>query len=360
MYLWTRGHRGFDWTRPAEVECSYPRSCAGYLFNAWLHQSNQNVRASNHSHFEYPGPKRTRITHFTAIFQGHHVVKWTRYLPQYLKRTPCLTVVADVPTIWSPTVSFIIFAVVDKVKGTNNLTAAKAFTALSIITLVTEPASKLLAAMPQIAAALRCFQRLQDYMLSESFEDTRRSGTQADEHPLPSSTGSREQGKSASSNITEHDSLSRNAIEFKKATFLPTPKAESAVLSDVSVTIKSESIAFVLGPIGSGKTTLLKAILGELPCASGSIHVSSKDMSFCSQTPWLLNTTVRKNICGLGDEAIDVEWYESVLHSCALHQDMQQWPEGDRSIVGSKGFMLSGGQKQRVVSCHSQCLTWSI
>lgn len=134
-------------------------------------------------------------------------------------------------------------------------------------------------------------------MLSESFEDTRRSGTQAGEQPLPGPTDSKEQLLP----------LPENFIEFKDATFLPAPIAESAVLSDVNITIESESVVFVLGPIGSGKTTLLKAILGELPCASGSIHVSSKDMSFCSQTPWLLNTTVRKNICGLGDEAVDIE-----------------------------------------------------
>lgn len=251
-------------------------------------------------------------------------------------------VIADAPTIWSPTVSFIVFAIVDNIKGTSNLTAAKAFTALSIITLVTEPASKLLAAMPQVAAALGCFQRLQNYMLSESFEDTKRSGTQAGEQPFPGPTDSQEQ----------LFPLPENSIELMNATFLPAPIAESAVLSDVNITIKSESVVFVLGPIGSGKTTLLKAILGELPCASGSIHVSLKDMSFCSQTPWLLNTTVRKNICGLGDEAVDIEWYEKVVHSCALNQDMQQWPEGDRSIIGSKGFMLSGGQKQRVVCFH--------
>lgn len=29
-----------------------------------------------------------------------------------------------------------------------------------------------------------------------------------------------------------------------------------------------------------------------------------------------------------------------------LDEDMQNWLEGDLTVVGSKGFMLSGGQKQ--------------
>lgn len=60
---------------------------------------------------------------------------------------------------------------------------------------------------------------------------------------------------------------------------------------------------------------MLKAMLGELPCASGSMHVSSKRMSFCSQSPWLLNTTVKRNICGIEEGNIDMDWYQTVVHA---------------------------------------------
>lgn len=114
--------------------------------------------------------------------------------------------------------------------------------------------------------------------------------------------------------------------------------------------MKKGSLAIVAGPVGSGKTTILKAILGELPFQSGTVFISSKRISYCSQNPWLLNTSIKKNILGLFDEEIDEEWYRTVIHACCLDEDINQWPHGDQSVIGSKGLTLSGDQRQRVVS----------
>jgi ATP-binding cassette, subfamily C (CFTR/MRP), member 1 len=93
----------------------------------------------------------------------------------------------------------------------------------------------------------------------------------------------------------------------------------------------------------------MRAILGELPFDNGGISVSSTNMAYCSQTPWILNTTIQQNICGLKACApINEEWYQSVLYACALDQDLLQLIDGDRSVPGSRGITLSGGQKQRV------------
>ena len=40
--------------------------------------------------------------------------------------------------------------------------------------------------------------------------------------------------------------------------------------------------------------------------------------------------------------------YRRVIQACALEHDLQQWPHGDRTLVGEKGVSLSGGQKARV------------
>ncbi|KAE8369715.1 hypothetical protein BDV27DRAFT_152796 [Aspergillus caelatus] len=80
---------------------------------------------------------------------------------------------ANFPAIWSPVISFIVFSIQAKITGSQSLTSVRAFTSLSIIALVTAPAEKLLAVLPHIAAALGCFQRLQEYMLSDSMKDTR-------------------------------------------------------------------------------------------------------------------------------------------------------------------------------------------
>lgn len=107
----------------------------------------------------------------------------------------------------------------------------------------------------------------------------------------------------------------------------------------------------VVGPVGSGKTTLLKGILGELPCSSGLVEVSSKSIAYCGQSAWLLNGTVRENVCGFYTEkAPNDTWYDTVLRACCLDQDVLQLLKGDETVIGSKASSLSGGQRQRLVS----------
>ena len=39
-----------------------------------------------------------------------------------------------------------------------------------------------------------------------------------------------------------------------------------------------------------------------------------------------------------------------MVKACDLEKDFSQLPQGDGTVIGSKGLALSGGQKQRVVS----------
>lgn len=248
---------------------------------------------------------------------------------------------------WSPVITFIVFTVQSEIRGTSPLSTSQAFTSLSIITLVTSPMIRLLAVFPQFVALLGCFERIQAFLLSLSRNDTRLiiGSPTTSNVDYNSSSGDYEL---SSLQTPAHGSF--NAIEIRNATVFPAANAATAAVSDVTLTVESGSLTVILGPVGSGKTTLMKAMLGELPCTSGTVSVSSICMSFCSQTSWLLNTTIRDAICGPSSPAFDEEWYNTVVYSCALDEDIRQWPEGDRSIIGSKGLTLSGGQKQRVVS----------
>lgn len=248
-------------------------------------------------------------------------------------------------------ISFIVFAIQAKVKGTGSLTTVQAFASLSIITLVTSPAEELLAVVPQIAAALGCFNRLQAYLTSPSRQDSRLQ-LFSRKSSLPSIPHEKGHGDLVPSSIPPKILQQPLAIIVEKATIFPAPNATAAAITDASFTVEDGSLTVLLGPVGSGKTSLIKAVLGELTCKSGSISVASEGIAFCSQSPWLLNTSVKESICGPIGSEIDQEWYETVLHACALDQDVLQWPDGDQSLIGSKGLTLSGGQKQRVVS-HS-------
>jgi ABC-type transport system involved in cytochrome bd biosynthesis fused ATPase/permease subunit len=140
-----------------------------------------------------------------------------------------------------------------------------------------------------------------------------------------------------------------NAIELENARVLPGAKATLAAISNTSFTIERGFLTLLLDPISCRKMTLLKAMLGELPYSSGSIYFISQKMSNCSQTPRPLNNPIRDSICGLANLQFDETWYGTVVEARTLHEDIRQWPEGDKTIIGSKGLTLSGVQKQRVV-----------
>ncbi len=120
----------------------------------------------------------------------------------------------------------------------------------------------------------------------------------------------------------------------------------------ISLAIKdspSGSLTIVVGPVGGGKSTFLKGLAGEAPLASGQMFIRYPTMSICEQTTWLANASIRENIVGESPPDDD-EWYKAVVKACALEPDLARLPQGDSTIVGSKGIRLSGGQKQRIVS----------
>lgn len=122
------------------------------------------------------------------------------------------------------------------------------------------------------------------------------------------------------------------------------------LLKEVDITIPQDKLTMVVGPVGCGKSILLKALLGEIPTLSGSVHLSSAEIAFCEQTPWHMNGSVQQSI--IGPSELDEDWYRTVIQVCALDSDLQQLSRGDQTSIGSKGISLSGGQSQRIVSVH--------
>lgn len=95
---------------------------------------------------------------------------------------------------------------------------------------------------------------------------------------------------------------------------------------------------------------MLQTLLGETIVQQGfvNIHGPLDTVAYCSQTPWLVNKSIRDNI--LGVSLFDADWYKEVIRCCALLEDLKLYDNGDKTLVGSKGVTLSGGQKQRIVS----------
>ncbi|TVY93830.1 ABC transporter [Lachnellula willkommii] len=218
----------------------------------------------------------------------------------------------------APLATFATFVIASKATG-QPLNTNSAYTSLSLIYLLSQPLAVVFRTIPSVSAALACFSRIQNYLLSESYCDYR----------------------VATSNDEKKDVL----VTISRATF-GWIKGEPDILKDVTVTIRRSCFTFIIGPVGSGKSTFMRAFLGEVPLRAGAVHANLDNIAFVSQDPWIQNLTIRQNI--LGGASFDADWYSKVFYVTGLQQDIGEFPEGDATMAGSAGFSLSGGQKQRL------------
>lgn len=124
-----------------------------------------------------------------------------------------------------------------------------------------------------------------------------------------------------------------------------TPAVQGPILEHVNLSIKRGELIAVVGSVGAGKSSLCAALLGELQRTNGSVHVNGT-VAYAGQQAWILNDTVKGNV--LFGRDFDAARYAGVVYSSALAADMAQLPNGDMSEVGERGINLSGGQKARI------------
>ena len=122
------------------------------------------------------------------------------------------------------------------------------------------------------------------------------------------------------------------------------------LLKDINLQIKKGEHIGIIGEVGSGKTCLLNAIINNLQVftknnSKGNIKLSGK-ISFVSQNPWILNTTIEENILFFSQK--DEEKYKKIINICQLEPDLLTLQKGDQTEIGEKGLNLSGGQKARI------------
>ena len=133
---------------------------------------------------------------------------------------------------------------------------------------------------------------------------------------------------------------------------------------DVSFSVPRGSFTVITGPIGSGKSTLLRALLGlahqadvtgavvwngEVLADPGAFLIPP-NAAFLPQVPQLISDSVADNIA-LG--TIDEAQLTLALQLAAVLADIEEMPDGTRTMIGPRGLRLSGGQRQRVATARA-------
>lgn len=135
-------------------------------------------------------------------------------------------------------------------------------------------------------------------------------------------------------------------VKLEKCTFLWQRKPEYKVaLTDIDFVGEKGKLHCIVSKIGNGKSALMKAMLGDIIRIQGEGYIKGS-IAYCSQNPWIINSTIRDNI--VFGKRFDADFYEKTVMSCSLDRDLEIFSEGDKTVVGEKGLQLSGGMKARV------------
>ncbi len=147
-------------------------------------------------------------------------------------------------------------------------------------------------------------------------------------------------------------------IEFKRVTFQFEDDTKP-LLKDVSFDIEAGQTIAIVGKTGSGKSTICNLLTRMLEITEGDIlldGVSIKDiekkhlrknMKLILQDPFLFSKTVYDNVA-IVDPKLPTERIYDAARTASIHQEIEKFERGYKTIVGEKGTTLSGGQKQRI------------
>ncbi|EAR99522.1 ABC transporter C family protein (macronuclear) [Tetrahymena thermophila SB210] len=330
-----------------------------------------------------------RSKKITEFFQGIKIIKyyaWEKWVVNQLQnirlkemkilfgflfnigQVDCISQVS--PSIIAVLV-FVIYILLD-----NQLNAAKAFTALSLINLLQSPIIQLVSGWGKFIQARVSYNRIAHFLDSEEqpqdyYDEELMKNCEQGEIMIEEGFFSWESEKNEMHNLKnpDDDYMKKMQIKFIQKEIQSKKKAKEDVkqLEDALENLKQKKIAEVpkispnltsinlhykpntfnaiYGIFSSGKTTLAHAIINEINKLSGKIAVKGS-IAYVPQIPWLRSCSLRDNI--LFGEEYNQKRYEKTLRICQLLDDIKQLPGGDLTEIGERGVNLSGGQKQRI------------
>ena len=147
------------------------------------------------------------------------------------------------------------------------------------------------------------------------------------------------------------------ALSVRQLTFSYLPR--TPVLKQLEFSLETGQTLGVVGPVGSGKSTLAHLIprlfdppagtifLGETDIRDLALPQLRQNMAVVPQDPFLFSTSLRENI-RFGNPDAGEEAVIQAAKDAGIWDEIRQFPEGLKTVIGERGVSLSGGQKQRI------------
>jgi ATP-binding cassette, subfamily B, multidrug efflux pump len=148
------------------------------------------------------------------------------------------------------------------------------------------------------------------------------------------------------------------SIEYNIHSFTYPNDAEP-IVKDVIFGLGKGQTLGIVGKTGAGKTTLLKLLIREFDLDDGSISIGGRNIQdykmqrlreaigYVPQDHFLFSATVHENIA-FANPSVDKETIYEAAKIANIHEDILEFTDGYKTVVGERGVSLSGGQKQRI------------
>lgn len=150
----------------------------------------------------------------------------------------------------------------------------------------------------------------------------------------------------------------RGSIQVKNLTF-QYPDGEVPVLSNISFEIKAGEMVGILGRTGSGKSSLVDLLLRIYNIEEQRIFIDGHDImriplftvrdtiGYVPQDNFLFSDTISSNI-GFSHKEVSSEKIEEAARLSDVYDNIMDFKEQFKTVLGERGVTVSGGQKQRI------------